>query len=442
MVSIHKFGGSCLSTPDDIEAICARIAAQPGEIVAVVSAFHGVTDRLIEQLHAGDTRNIDAFVSAIELHHIERVPQITESVWHEQFRATLTKLADALHTYAVTPTREGRAQTLACGERLSSLCIAAALNAFGTAGTPAWSEDVGIRLDGVGEAAVVDIEATRANLDLPKGAVPILTGWYGMSGEGLALLGRGGSDLTATSLGAVMDAEEVTIWRDVPGVLALAPRWSLPSRNVNYLSYTEAAELALFSEPMLHPIAVEPLRDLGIPLRLRPLHQPEAVGTQIGPSISTDTDQMVRAIGCLPHLVPITWRLSSAVSLATIVGEATQILARARIRVWSLRAKPGEARLLIDSRSALRATRLLERMSGLPMPEVGDEISLICFVGEEIGWNVDAKSRIQSVADEYNLDLRPFDEGLRPHALQFTMPAGRTEAVLRRICEALGLLTM
>jgi aspartate kinase len=257
--------------------------------------------------------------------------------------------------------------------------------------------------------------------------------------DGYALLGRGGSDLTATAVAAALDASSVTIWRDVEGVLALSPRWTLPARNLSNLSYTEASELALFSEPMLHPSAVEPLRAPGIPLYLRPLHSPEIDGTIIGPSIRL-TEPQVRAVGCLPRLVPLSWSLSNALSLTECVSDAMNTLGRARIRVAGIRAQPGHVRLLVSSRMAARAKRILSEKPSLPTPELGDPLSILCFVGEGIGEDSTIRNQIQSFADAANIHLQFSEDEKRDHAIHATVPAYQTEISLQSLCTALDLL--
>lgn len=438
-IHVHKFGGSCLSAIEDIDAVVERIRRSEGRAVVVVSAFSGITDRLIEQIDHRSSSSNSAFTASIELEHIERVPEIASSPWAVRFAETLHHLADSLDSHAREPDIEVRADALACGERLSSLAIAAALDVRGIPTIPAWSEETGIRLIGRGEDARIDTNQTKQLLEIPAGAVPVITGWYGVTQDGYALLGRGGSDLTATAVAAALDASSVTIWRDVEGVLALSPRWTLPARNLSNLSYTEAAEFALFSEPMLHPSAVEPLREPGIPLYLRPLHRPEVDGTIIGPSIRLETPT-VRAVGCLPHLVPMSWSLSNALSLAESVNNALSTLGRARIRVVSIRAQPGRVRLLVSSRMAERAKRILSEKPSLPTPELGEPLSILCFVGEGIGEDPSIREQIETFALESKIRLQFSEEERRDHAIHAMIPANQTERSIQSLCTALDLL--
>ena len=437
---IFKFGGSCLKETHDIDAIIQRVKESESErTVVVVSALHGVTDRILERMERNEKDTISAFVASIEMFHLEISPTLVNAQFYPIFQDAVEGLADALNAHCDNPIEDFRTKALISGEKMSSVVVSSSLVESGIDSAPAWAEEIGIHINTIKGSPVIDINATERSLNLPDVKVPVVTGWYGMDGDDLALLARGGSDLTATSLSAVLAASDVTIWRDVPGVLALAPRWSIPSRNLPYLSYTEAQELALFSEPMLHPFAVEPLREEGIPLHLRPLHDPSKVGSCIGPYIATG-DPQVRAVGCLPHLVPLTLKLSGVMSVAKLVSDATTLLERSRIRVWSLRARPSEARFLVSERFASRAIRLLSECPSLPTPYRGESIAILCLVGESIGVGDDVSSEIEQLASHSDLEFISLDEGNRDHALHYTVPDRQTQIALMTLAEKLNLL--
>lgn len=439
-IEIFKFGGSCLKESNDLEAVVQRIVESSCEkTVVVVSALYGVTDRILERLERNDRDSISAFVASIEMMHLEISPTLVNDVYYYKFQDALDTLSEALFANCVNPSEDTRVKAQIAGERMSSVAVSAAVSSCGTDSKPIWSEEFGIKIHKVKGESVIDIDSTIQSLNLPDVPVLVVTGWYGMHGDEPALLARGGSDLTATSLAAALNASEVTIWRDVSGVLALSPRWAIPSRNLPYLSYTEAQELALFSEPVLHPFAVEPLREEGIPLRLRPLHNPNNFGSCIGPSIATGVPK-VRAVGCLPHLVPLTMRLSGVMSVAKVVADATILLDRARVRVWSLRARPNEARFLVSERVASHAMRLLSQSPSLPTPNQGDVISILCLVGESIGNNLSISSEIEEFARQSNLELTHLDEGKRDHALHYTVLDYHTQEALITIAKNFDLL--
>ena len=135
---------------------------------------------------------------------------------------------------------------LASGERLSALVIAHGLSLRGLDAHPVGAEDIGLQLDGAGTAARVDLDASRAKLDRSAfHGIPVVTGWFGEGTDGdIALLGRGGSDHTATALAALLQARRVVLWKDVLGIYPVNPRWGVQSSPIPYLGYGEAIEFA------------------------------------------------------------------------------------------------------------------------------------------------------------------------------------------------------
>src|SRR2546429_7235756 len=117
---------------------------------------------------------------------------------------------------------------------------------------------------------------------LEKGIVPVVIGFIGATVDGqLTTLGRGGSDFSATILGAALDAEEIIIWTDVEGVLTADPRLVSEARTIPEISYREAAELAYFGAKVLHPKTLRPVLPAGIPVWIRNSFAPEKLGTKI-----------------------------------------------------------------------------------------------------------------------------------------------------------------
>src|SRR5207249_3505501 len=119
---------------------------------------------------------------------------------------------------------------------------------------------------------------------LEKGIVPVVTGFIGATAEGqLTTLGRGGSDFSATILGAALDANEVIIWTDVDGVLTADPRLVPEARTIPVISYREAAELAYFGAKVLHPKTLNPVVQEAIPVWIRNSFAPDRPGTKMTP---------------------------------------------------------------------------------------------------------------------------------------------------------------
>ncbi|MEM6797543.1 MAG: bifunctional aspartate kinase/homoserine dehydrogenase I, partial [Acidobacteriota bacterium] len=186
-----------------------------------------------------------------------------------------------------------RARLLAAGERLSAPLLARAIGRAGREAQALDAADLVVSEPGDPLDARVDFRATRPRVlsalgELPEGTVAVVTGFAAATPEGEpALLGRGGSDTTATVLGAILDAERVEIWTDVDGVLTGDPRRDANATLLPRLSYAEAERRALGGAVVLHPRSVAPAARAGVPILVRNSFRPERPGTWIGPAGST-----------------------------------------------------------------------------------------------------------------------------------------------------------
>src|SRR6202040_1157567 len=117
---------------------------------------------------------------------------------------------------------------------------------------------------------------------LDQNIVPIVTGFIAATPEGVqTTLGRGGSDYSATILGAALGAQETIIWTDVDGVKTADPKLVPEARTIDEISYNEAAELAYFGAKVLHPNTLRPVTAAGVPVWIRNSFAPEKLGTKI-----------------------------------------------------------------------------------------------------------------------------------------------------------------
>ena len=167
------------------------------------------------------------------------------------------------------------------GERLSAPLVAAAIKSLGGRSESIEATEL-IVTDAFHGSAEPRMKATRERAQarlkplLAQGIVPVVTGFIGATADGkLTTLGRGGSDYSATILGAAMDASEVVIWTDVDGVLTADPRLVPDARTIPVISYREAAELAYFGAKVLHPKTLNPVMEAGITVWIRNSFAPE-----------------------------------------------------------------------------------------------------------------------------------------------------------------------
>ena len=160
-----------------------------------------------------------------------------------------------------------------------------------------------------------------------------MTGFIGATADGaLTTLGRGGSDYSATILGAALDAEEIIIWTDVEGVLTADPRLVGDARTIPEISYREAAELAYFGAKVLHPKTLRPVLPAGIPVWIRNSFAPEKPGTKItakGRSIGGG----VKALTAIRDVALISVGGPGIVGVTDVVGRTFSTTAELRAEV-------------------------------------------------------------------------------------------------------------
>ena len=133
--------------------------------------------------------------------------------------------------------------------------------------------------------------------------LPVITGFLGKDRHGhITTLGRGGSDLTATTLGAALGVTEVQVWKDVDGLLTTDPRIVPTAMPVADVAYEEAAEMAYFGAKVLHPVAMQPAMRFNVPVRVKNSYNPEAPGTVIRRREAPPADRPVTAISVKRHI--------------------------------------------------------------------------------------------------------------------------------------------
>jgi len=178
-------------------------------------------------------------------------------------------------------------QLVSYGERCSVRIMAARLNQLGVPAQAFDAWDIGIITDIMfGDAKLLSQyegavqKAFEQRID--PNTVAVVTGFIAHDANGkITTLGRGGSDLTATALGAALGLDEIQVWKDVDGILSTDPRVVPHAVPLDQVSFEEASELAYFGAQVLHPIAMQPAMKYNVPVRVKNSYNPSAVGTII-----------------------------------------------------------------------------------------------------------------------------------------------------------------
>lgn len=377
---VMKFGGTSVGNAACIAKVVEiiRSASSESQLAIVVSAMGGVTNRLIQaaaQAEAGDTNAVGEILTQLRRQH-EGVLKDLIGCPEEQKRIA-AKMNDLLDegerlckgTILLRElTLRARDTISSLGERLSILLVAAALKQSGVASEAIESTELVVTDSSFGSADPwLDLTRERCEARLRPlfrdKIVPVVTGFIGSTTEGvLTTLGRGGSDYSATILGAAIAADEVVIWTDVDGLLTADPRLVPSARTIAEVSYREAAELAYFGAKVLHPKTLRPVLQRGIPLWIRNTFAPEKSGTKITPT-GTANGSGVTALTAVSEAALITVGGPGIAGVSDVLGRtfATTRELRADVLLISQSSSQNDICLVVPSSLAKRTVEELRR---------------------------------------------------------------------------------
>ena len=367
---VMKFGGTSVGTGERIANV-ARIAAQVAEEtgtppVVVVSAMSGVTDslrRAATTAASGDAETYRDVRRELQQRHEQAIAVCVADVEHARSLCAevdglltwLETICQSLYTLGeLTP--RGMDVVSGLGERLSARLTAAAMRSQGLPAQTVEATEIIVTDDNFGGAAPL-LEETQKRAQsrlLPlveEGVVPVVTGFIASTRGGVpTTLGRGSSDYSATILGRCLSADEVWIWSDVDGVMTADPRIVASSRTLPSISYAEVAELSFFGAKVLHPLTMQPVAEVDIPVRVRNSLNPDHPGTLISNQVMTTP--VVKGITAIRDL-----------SIVTVEGPGMQGVLGMAGRVFSAVARSGASALMITQSSSEQSICFVVRMA-------------------------------------------------------------------------------
>ena len=374
-MKVLKFGGTSVASPDALERV-ARIVAAEGERVAVVSATAGTTDALIAAARtaaAGDAAGAEEAMGRLAGMHRDLLGRAAQG--DGSAAAALDELAQRaqalLRSVAILHECSARSQDaiVAYGELASAEIVASSLRARGLDAVAVAATRFVVTDDAFGSAAPAFEETyarARAELEplLRAGKVPVVTGFIGATREGVTTtLGRGASDYTAAILAAALRASECLVYTDVSGVMSADPRIVEGARPLSDLSYAEAAEMSYFGAKVLHPRAVLPAIEVGIPVRILNTFAPDAPGTRITARAVPD-GSVVKATTSLGGLALVTVQGAGMSGVPGFAAKVFDTTAAERVSVLMISQSSSENSICfvvpIDTGERLRTA--LQRM--------------------------------------------------------------------------------
>ena len=444
---IMKFGGTSVGDASCFARVIEiiRSASLESEIVVVVSAIAGVTNQLLQAASCSECGNLHAAQTILESVRKQHETVITALIQSEERRHDLLCRSEKIYQEAdrlcqgTVLLRELTLRTrdaiASLGERLSAPLLAAALSERGIASESIESSEL-IVTDSYHGAADPQMGFTRERCEsrvrplLGQNIVPVITGFIGATSEGvLTTLGRGGSDYSATIIGAALKANEIIIWTDVDGLMTADPRLVASACTVREVSYREATELAHFGAKVLHPKTLSAVVQCGIPVWIRNTFAPEREGTRITPT-GPDNGDGVKALAAIADAAMIRVGGDAIANVPDVLGRtfATTAAVRADVLLISQSSSQNDICLVVSGSAAKRTVEALRREFGSELSDQHTEhiniepsVAILAVVGRNVGGMSRVVGRTFGALSEKDVNVIAIAQGSSECTISFVV---------------------
>lgn len=438
-MKVYKFGGTSVGTPERMKEVLE--IAKGGAGLVVLSAISGTTNQL-DALAAAYEKGAEDKVAEILDGLSEHYARYVESLLNDP--VMLKKAYDFVHSElrALASLDETNPDLrsgfiLSRGELISTYLFHLLCTECGVDSRLISALDF-ISLDSNREPSVDRIgeELTPILASRDAGFLLITQGFICRNHRGeIANLGRGGSDYTASLIGAAVRAEEIQIWTDIDGMHNNDPRVIEGTRSVERLSYDEAAELAYFGAKILHPACVHPAKKAGIPIRLKNTMSPESPGTVID---GQTRKAGVVAIAAKDEITVIKIRSARMLLAHGFLQKVFEVFGRFETAVDMVTTSEVSVSVTIDDDSRLFS--IVNSLSEIAEISVEKDQTIVCIVGDFIGSSTGYASQIfTALAD---IPVRMISYGGSKNNVSILVETQHKEAALRALHQGLFTQTV
>lgn len=299
---VFKFGGASVKDAAAVKNVGDVIRLYQDDMVVVISAMGKTTNGLekVVESYLNKDGKVEENLEEVKTFHFNIINDLFENKKHPIFNEihnTFVEIEWEIEEEAVRDYDYVYDQIVSVGEVLSTKIVSAYLNDVGVINKWQDVRDI-IQTDNTHRNAKVDWELTTdltqkillPQLDKERQTIIITQGFMGSSSELFTTtLGREGSDFSAGILAHCLNAESVTIWKDVPGMLNADPKWFDDTIKLENISYHEAVELAYYGASVIHPKTIKPLHNKKIPLYVKSFVSPKTEGTIINENTTEDS---------------------------------------------------------------------------------------------------------------------------------------------------------
>jgi len=397
---VLKFGGTSVGSIENMTNV-KNIINDGQRKVVVLSAMSGTTNALVTISECIRFKEIENALEQIsELHNRYKIT-VNELIHQNDLKIEVdhyvSTVFDTLKTSAnANYTALSYNKIVAQGELLSTFIFSRFLKQEGLNACLLPALDF-MRIDKTNEPDNFYIKQNfnRIIKELPEADIYITQGFICLDADGnIANLQRGGSDYTATIIGAALGAKEVQIWTDIDGFHNNDPRFVQDTQAISNLSFDEAAELAYFGAKILHPQTVMPVRDLDIPVRLKNTMAPSAHGTLITNNIHGEG---IKAIAAKDGITAIKIKSARMLLAHGFLKKVFEIFEKYETSIDMITTSEIAVSLTIDDTKHI--AEIVEELEKFALVEVDPYRTIVCLVGNQIVYHHDTPKLFQILQD-------------------------------------------
>lgn len=397
-MKVLKFGGTSVGSAENIKRVKEIVEKQTDDVIVVVSALGGVTDKIVRaaQLASTGITNFQTELTAIKNKHTEVIQTLFNGSGSIEY--IVEELLDELEQIltGITLVGELTVKTLdritGIGERISSHIVAQFIS-----GAIRKDSAEFIQTDNNFGKATVDFVVTNQKIREEfagfKG-IAVVPGFISKNSKGeFTTLGRGGSDYTAAIIAAALEVESLEIWTDVDGFMTADPRVISKAYTIPELTYSEAMELSHFGAKVIYPPTILPVYQKGIPIQIKNTFKPESNGTHISQLVANGKERPIKGISSISNITLLTLQGLGMVGVTGISMRLFSALAKVNVNVILISQASSENSISVAideaalelAESAIRVEFEKEIASGqISKIEFESELSIVAIVGENM----------------------------------------------------------